>query len=257
MERFPGDKSHRPLAQLTAENKAAHRAPHLRKKHHVAPDTVDALDTVGGGYHHQGPFDATLFARNNSARVSPIVAVTGSNAEALRATPREKVMDSVQGHRPLDGVAAYPPGAADRNGHVYKYQEGENMMVEGAPEGGAYRRWPGVQYLPEDVKGKGEPSYSVEKALKEHNASGPGKQTSGDIEMTSRPRSSRTGARRSPELYRHNSVGATDPSSHNTGWGDSEPGVSRTGGSRRLSGGIKRRIGSIRKQFTHDKFSDP
>lgn len=42
------------------------------------------------------------------------------------------------------------------------------MMIDGNPAGGAYKRWPGVQYHPDDIKGKGEPSYSIEKALKEH-----------------------------------------------------------------------------------------
>ncbi len=175
---------------LRKDAKAAHRAPHLRKKHHVGTDTIDSLDKVGGGpYHHEGPYDATLLARNTNFQSSPLEAVSASNEEALRATPREKIIDSVEKHYPLDGVAVVPPGVADRYGRTYNYQEGSDMMIDNAPEGGAYKRWPGMvypptqpplhhnilttphqQYHPSDLKGKGEPSYSLEKALKEHKA---------------------------------------------------------------------------------------
>lgn len=127
---------------LTQEAKAAHRAPHLRKKHQVRPDMIDDLDTVGGAkYHHEGPFDVSYLARNTSYESSPLEALSGSNEETLKATPREKIMDSVQKHRPLDGVAMVPPGMHDRNGNLYEYQEGPNMMIE---DGGNYKRWPGV-----------------------------------------------------------------------------------------------------------------
>ena len=155
---------------LKQESKAAHRAPHLRKEHQVGADSVDRLDNLTGPYHHEGPYDATLLARNTSYTNSPIEAVSATNEEALKATPRELVKDSVEKHRPLDGVATVPPGMEDRYGNIYTYREGTDMMIEGNPEGGAYKRWPGVQYLPEDLKGKGEPSYSVERALKDHKA---------------------------------------------------------------------------------------
>lgn len=146
----------------------------MTRKHHIQPDTIDSLDTVTGtAYHHGGPYDATLFARNNSSS-GPLNALIDSNAETLKATPHEKVIDSVRGHRPLDGVAAYAPGETDRNGHIYNYREGDNMMIDGNPAGGAYKRWPGVQYHPDDIKGKGEPSYSIEKALKDHGGDGRG-----------------------------------------------------------------------------------
>ena len=179
---------------------------------------------------------------------SPLQALASSNAEALKATPREKIIDSVQGHRPLDGVAAYPPGEMDRTGHVYDYEQGENMMTEGGngPEGGAYRRWPGVKYEPDDVKGKGEPSYSIEKALKEH---GPGegkghrKQMSADIEMSTRPRSS--GGR--------DSLGGGDFDRENPMWGDGDPGMlGRSTSGKRLSGGLKKRFGSIKRHLGHE-----
>ena len=141
-ERYPGDKSHRPLDILTREAKVAHRAPHLRKQHQVRPDMIDDLDTVGPGkYHHEGPFDVSYLARNTSYESSPLEALSASNEEALKATPREKIMDSVHKHRPLDGVAMVPPGMRDRNGNLYQYDEGSNMMIE---DGANYKRWPGV-----------------------------------------------------------------------------------------------------------------
>lgn len=118
----------------------ANRSPHLRKKHLPGPDTIDSLDTIGGSYHHEGPFDATLLARNTSNTISPIQAVRASNMEALKATPVEKIKDSVEKHRPLDGVAAVPPGMPDQSGRVYNYEEGADIMIED----GNYKRWPGV-----------------------------------------------------------------------------------------------------------------
>ncbi|KAK0515618.1 hypothetical protein JMJ35_001652 [Cladonia borealis] len=169
-QRYPGDQTHRPLDMLMEDNKKANRAPHLRKKHLVGADAIDRLDNLIAPYHHEGPYDATLLARNTSYTNSPVEAVSTTNEEALKATPREMIKDSVERHRPLDGTAMVPPGMADRYGNTYNYQEGTDMMIEGNPEGGAYKRWPGVKYLPEDLKGKGEPSYSLEKALKEHKA---------------------------------------------------------------------------------------
>ncbi|KAL8729195.1 MAG: hypothetical protein Q9181_005093 [Wetmoreana brouardii] len=165
--RYQGDRSHRPLEMIARDQKLAHRSHHLRKQQHIGADSIDQLDVVGGGYHHGGPFDAASLARNMEYKNSPIEAVAGTNAEALKATPEEKIIDAVREHRPLDGVANVPPGQADREGRVYDYQEGTDLMIE---DGGDYKRWPGVKYLPEDLKGKGEPSYSIEKALKEHKA---------------------------------------------------------------------------------------
>ena len=139
--RYPGDISQRPLEIIKRENKAANRAPHLQKRHLPGADTIDSLDTASGSYHHDGPYDATLLARNSSHVSSPIDAVSSMAAEALKATPREKIVDSLERHRPLDGVAMIPSGMQDRNGHTYNYQEGTDMMIE---NGGNYKRWPGV-----------------------------------------------------------------------------------------------------------------
>ena len=97
---------------LKHDDLRANRSPHLRKKHHVGADSIDSLDNVGpsNAYHHEGPYDATLLAKNIDPKRAPIAAVKDGNAEALKATPKELVEDSVRRHRPLDGVAVVPPG---------------------------------------------------------------------------------------------------------------------------------------------------
>ena len=144
-EKHPGDRSHRPLDMLRQNDLRAHRSPHLRRRHHSGADSIDALDDVfGRAYHHEGPYDAASLARNLEPKYAPLAAVTGSNREALKATPREKVKDSIDRHYPLDGTAVVPPGYTDRYGRHFNYAEGTDMMREGNPEGGAYRRWPGM-----------------------------------------------------------------------------------------------------------------
>lgn len=141
-ERYPGDKSHRPLDTLRRDEKIAHRAPHLRKKNFPGADVIDRLDKSGvSQYHHEGPYDAASIARNKNVKYSPIAAVKDSNEEALRATPHENIVDAVTRHRPLEGVANIPPGMTDRFGRVLNYEEGADLQREA---GGDYRRWPGV-----------------------------------------------------------------------------------------------------------------
>lgn len=216
----------------------------MTRKHHIRPDTIDTLDNSGlGAYHHGGPYDATLYARNNTSN-SPLAALKDSNAEALKATPKEKIIDSVRHHRPLDGVAAYAPGDYDRNGRLYTYEEGDNMMTESQPGGGAYKRWPGVQYHPDDIKGKGEPSYSIEKALKEHTIRDE-KVAENGIEMKSHPRDTRGGHNREPS---GSGAGGAIGAIATTGWDDGEAQVNRSSSiSKRLSGGLKKRFGSIKR----------
>ncbi|CZR55293.1 uncharacterized protein PAC_05180 [Phialocephala subalpina] len=249
-ERYPGDMSHRPLDQLRKEAKAANRAPHLRKKHLPGADIIDSLDRsmLGGPYHHEGPYDATLLARNTSYESSPVEAVRGTNEEAIRATPREKIKDSLDRHVPLQGTAVIPPGMAGVDGKPMEYEEGADLMREPDAPGGAYKRWD-HKYLPEDYKGKGEPSFSIEKALKEHEQSSsrrrnvsertnsyemqPGsglnrrRSTSGtDAELMSAGRPSGSALRNAGfdgDVRRHNSMGS------------------------RVGEGLKRRFGSLRR----------
>ena len=165
-QRHPGDQTHRPLDMLKHDDLRANRAPHLRKKHHVGADSIDTLDdTSPTAYHHEGPYEATLLARNTDPKRAPIAAVREGNAEALRATPMERVEDSVKKHRPLDGVAVVPPGMVGPDGKVMRYQEGTDMMIEGHPEGGAYKRWPGVVSSPLLTFSPKDPSLFRVKAL--------------------------------------------------------------------------------------------
>ena len=144
--------SNRPLDQLRKEAKAADRAPHLKKKHLPGADPIDVLDdsTIGGVYHHEGPYDATLISRNTEYQSSPVEAVRGTNAEALRATPRENIRDSVERHVPLQGTAVIPPGMAGIDGRPMRYEEGADLMREPDAPGGAYKRWEGVVCFPQN-----------------------------------------------------------------------------------------------------------
>lgn len=140
-QRYPGDPTDNPLGMLEKANLRANRSPHLRKQHQPRPDPIDALDESLGRYHHEGPYDAALFVRNTSSRSSPVIALSKSNREALKATPDDKIRDSLNDHRPLDGTAMVPPGQRDAFGRRYDYKEGTDMMRE---NGGDYKRWPGV-----------------------------------------------------------------------------------------------------------------
>lgn len=135
--------SHRPLDQLRKETKAANRSPHLRKKHIPGADSIDALDKsmIGGLYHHEGPYDATLISRNTNAKSSPVEAVRSTNEEAIRATPREYIKDSLEKHVPLQGTAIIPPGMISWDGRIMQYEEGADLMREEDAPGGAYKRW--------------------------------------------------------------------------------------------------------------------
>lgn len=153
-QRFPGDMSHRPLDMIKRETKAADRHPHVRSSHRrhrsaaSQTDTIDALDTVGGTYHHGGPYDATLASRNLNEKYSPLAAVRDSNMEAIRATPREFIDDSLRKHVPLQGTATVPSGAHDFSGKLMEYTEGADLMREPDAAGGAYKRWEGMVSSP-------------------------------------------------------------------------------------------------------------
>ncbi|KAI0804391.1 hypothetical protein GGR55DRAFT_314942 [Xylaria sp. FL0064] len=156
----------RPLEQIKRETKLANRSPHLRKHAQPRPDQIDSLDNIGGIYHHGGPYDATLASRNRDARYAPLAAVQEGNREALKATPAINIVDAVTRHVPLQGTASVPPGETDFTGNVMDYEEGADLMRESDAAGGAYKRYEHVQYHPEDLKGKGEPSYTIERDLK-------------------------------------------------------------------------------------------
>lgn len=171
-ERYPGDMSHRPLDMIRRDNRAADKAPRLKSS--VAPedgselgsnnpfadpkhkrksskkgftDTIDRLDhtAFGGAYHHAGPYDAALAGRNTNPLYSPLEAVKDSNTEAIRATPRDYIIDSATKQVPLQGTAGLPPGVPHpRTGEVLDYEEGTDLMREPHAGGGPYKRWPGL-----------------------------------------------------------------------------------------------------------------
>jgi len=175
-----------------------HRGHH-RRESYARPDPIDVLDNTpfGGAYHHTGPYEATLAANNMNKKYSPVAAVHESNMAALRATPREYVQDSLTKHVPLQGTATIPPGEPDFNGDIMDYEDGADLMREPDAGGGPYRRWEGLvrclhfyflcsfcfyfypptntlllpiqSYRPEDLKGKGEPSYTYEESEKARN----------------------------------------------------------------------------------------
>jgi hypothetical protein len=224
-ERYPGDPSVRPLDVIRKDVTKAHRSHHLRKKNFQGADTIDRLDKTGFSYHHEGPYDAASLARNRDPIHSPVAAVKESNEEALRATPRENIMDSVTRHKPLEGVAIVPPGVEDRFGRVYDYEEGADLMRE---PGGDYKRYPGLNYLPGDLKGKGEPAYSYDEAqkAKKHGKDG--------IELQSRRRT----------------VGSHDtPGSAPMRAPSDENGLGRSGSTGKSMGSaLKQRFGSLRRR---------
>lgn len=145
-ERFPGDKSTQPLEILRRDSKKASRSSHLRKGNIPGADIIDKLDMMPNNvpYHHEGPFDAALMARNRDSKSSPIAALAETNREALKATAPENIKDALEQHRPLDGVAVVPPGVPDRMGRRLDYEEGDNELIEGVDKAGGPHRWPGV-----------------------------------------------------------------------------------------------------------------
>ncbi len=89
----------------------------------------------------EGPYDATLISRNTNTKNSPVDAVRETNAEAIRATPREYIKDSLTKHVPLQGTAVVPPGMPGPDGRNMQYEEGADLMREPDAPGGAYKRW--------------------------------------------------------------------------------------------------------------------
>lgn len=237
-QRYPGDMSHRPLDTIKRDTRAAERS-HRRGASTHKTDIIDSLDTIGGTYHHGGPYDATLASRNINQKYSPVAAVKTTNEEAIRATPREFIQDSLQHHVPLQGTAVIPPGGITPRGRVMDYEEGADLMREADAAGGAYKRWDGVRYHPDDLKGKGEPSFTLERDLKQKQRY---INPAGEYELQS-PRHSR------PQRQRRRSSGYLGDDSLASGSTFNQTSVQRSNTTgKRLSDGLKRRMGSLRKK---------
>ncbi|KAF1818926.1 uncharacterized protein K489DRAFT_326629 [Dissoconium aciculare CBS 342.82] len=258
--RYPGDDSHKPLDIIRRDSQRAHRAPHLKKRHIPGADIIDRLDPAIGGraYHHEGPYDAALLARNTSFESSPVAALETTNAEALKATPAENIKDAVERHMPLDGVAIVPPGVPDRFGRTYEYEEGADLLRENGGDGPGYKRWADKDYHPEDLKGRSEPTFSLDRALKTHRL------TDSGIELQDHAQISRDYNRAS----RAGTLDARDPveiaggeaayaALHSSGSPPRSPNsnsdaVRRTGSLRAAGESLKRRIGSLRRRKEHE-----
>lgn len=257
-DRFPGDTSTQPLEIIRKDSRKANRSPHLNKRHLPGADVVDRLDPALGGlpYHHEGPYDAALLARNTDPKTAPINALETSNAEALKATPRENVRDAVEKHKPLDGVAVMPPGVPDRFGRTLNYEEGADLMHERGEDEG-YKRWAGEKYDDDDLKGQSEPGYSLDRALQAHKIDDNG------IEMEDRAHLMKDyhTAERDGTLDKRDPVAiAGDESKYVDAYyaNSKDNDAARMGGIGRsgsIKEGIKKRIGSLRhrKHGSHDE----
>ncbi|PSR82778.1 hypothetical protein BD289DRAFT_436846 [Coniella lustricola] len=224
-----------------------HHQQRRPKQKVFVPDTIDRLDDTafGGYYHHGGPYDATRPSFNRNHKLSPIAATNEGNKAAWEATPREAQMDALLKGRPLDGVGIVPPGERAMNGQVMDYEEGEDLMRQMSPGGGAYKRWPGIQYDPNDLKGKGMPGYTIDEERKRAEAAemGVGRSRSmrhratanGEYEMVSQHG-------KSPVLVRQRS------SSTSAIVGSSSGNYSSRSGGSNLTQGLKRRLGSLRRK---------
>lgn len=301
--RYPGDMSHRPLDTIKQEQRAAMKVPYLHNPRHRQPaDTIDTLDQSGIAdvpYHHEGPYDATMASRNRKKRYSPLDAVKDSNEEAIKATPREYVQDSLTKHVPLQGTAIIPPGMRDMSGRVMEYEDGADLMRERDAPGGAYKRYEGIVsaaptaaatthtypnwqklYPPEvadkkldnqryrdgDLKGKGEPSYTIERDRKEHEAkirrhagSGMGEGDGTQVyEMQPHARSPTALKDHGGRVVRQRSIsnadetaGATSPlmrRGSREGYATNNDLRRRNTTGNKLAEGLKRRFGSLRRK---------
>lgn len=231
----------RTLDTIKKEHKTAHRRHRSRPSQ---TDIIDSLDTVGGAYHHSGPYDAASASMNTHKKYSPLEAVRDSNMEALKATPPEYIKDSLERNLPLQGTATIPSGYTDLSGNVMQYEEGTDMMRDPTAGGGAYKRWDGIvsecinsvhppfmhdqanhddvqTYHPDDLKGKGS-EFEYERDLKLKKAQG---QEEG-VEML-------------PQRSSHNFRNGDDRAT------SAVDGIS-TG--RRVADGVKRRLGGLSRK---------
>ncbi|KAK5108843.1 hypothetical protein LTR62_007733 [Meristemomyces frigidus] len=257
--RYPGDPSAKPLDMIRKDSRKARRSPHLNKRNMQGPDIIDRLDPALGGiaYHHEGPYDAAAFARNQKYdENSPVAALQTSNEEALKATPRENVKDSLDRHKPLDGVAVVPPGIPDQFGRTYDYKEGTDMMREGTDDAG-YKRWPGKDYDEDDLHGQAEPGFSLDRALRTHKIDDDGIEMEDHAHLAKDYKNAKargTLDERDPIAIAGDDRKYADLAYKNGGeQEDKDNQIHRSSGSiRHVGEGLKKRIGSLR----HKKHDD-
>lgn len=141
-EHHPVEPKRRRASQSSVPRRnKSQRMIYSRNSMLVNPDVIDELDNVNAYlYHHEGPYDAVYAERNHISSRSPLEALRESNEEALRATPKDKITDCINSHRPLDGTAFFPSGHTDINGETYDYQEGSNVVPSDYGLGGYIRQ---------------------------------------------------------------------------------------------------------------------
>lgn len=189
-----------------------------------------------------------------------MAALQSTNAEALKATPAENVRDSVERHKPLDGVAQLPSGVPDRFGRTLHYEEGADLMHEDGPDGPGYKRWAGKvrskkrpiramanspqDYAPGDLKGKGD-TFLLDQALQAHTINENG------IEMSEtafkKAKANGTLDNRDPVTIAGGEAAYADYARANDV--DVARNRSDSGG---LRSGLKKRIGSLRRKNRED-----
>lgn len=92
-----------------------------RKRGHIPNDQIDALDNILGSYHHEGPFDATLQARQQYR--APLDALKYTTQKAIAHTDPDSLRRSIATKTPLDGVAKV-------GGVPLKSEVGEEVDIE-------------------------------------------------------------------------------------------------------------------------------
>ncbi|KAK7732466.1 hypothetical protein SLS53_008470 [Cytospora paraplurivora] len=235
-----------PSYDSTVRRSKSERGPRRPKQRKYVADTIDQLDATsfGGPYHHGGPYDATLRSFNLNKRFSPVAAVKEGNKAAWEATPREAQLDCLLKGRPLDNIASVPPGEQTLSGQVMNYTYSTDMFRDPNAGGGAYNRWPGLQYHPDDLKGKAEPGFTIDRERKAREAAAKRVKRAqsvherrGEYEMVpqwgrgeSSGHDKRSGS--PPVLVRQRSISA----------------AASTSRPKEIAEGLKRRIGSLRRR---------
>jgi hypothetical protein len=97
--------------------------------------------------------------------------------------------------------------------------------------GADYKRWPGLPYHPDDLKGKGEPYFTIDKAIKEHKAYG-----DSGTEMQSRRRNTSMGTNEAPQNIPAEGLNNDDTIGRSNTTGKS------------MGSALKKRFGSLRRR---------
>ncbi|KAJ5454013.1 uncharacterized protein N7458_004969 [Penicillium daleae] len=128
---WSGSPEHQPVHPRFQRESSGTQRRHSHQRYSrnsqlVNPDIIDELDDVTSySYHHEGPYDAVCPERNRVSHHSPLEAPSPARWHGL-----------------------FPPGATDRDGQTYEYEEGSNMM----DEYGLFMRLPGQKFTDEDFK---------------------------------------------------------------------------------------------------------